>query len=73
MLRSFLPPLRRFDDRCTAMVATVMKTEAAPAWVETIKPSVANANAKVTPKRSHHKAHEDQQRCEQEHVCLPRR
>lgn len=42
-----------------AMAATVMKTEAAPATKsETIKPSVANANAKVTTKKiKHHKAH----------------
>lgn len=42
-----------------AMAATVMKTEKAPVTKsETVKPSVANANAKVTTKKvKHHKAH----------------
>lgn len=42
-----------------AMAATVMKTETAPAAKsETLKPSVANAKAKVTTKKiKHHKAH----------------
>ncbi len=42
-----------------AMAATVMKTETAPAAKsETLKPSVANANAKVKAKKiKHHKAH----------------
>ncbi|MBB5051899.1 hypothetical protein HNQ36_001853 [Afipia massiliensis] len=42
-----------------AMAATVMKTETAPvAKSETMKPSVANANAKVKAKKvKHHKAH----------------
>lgn len=42
-----------------AMAATVMKTETAPvAKSETMKPSVANANAKVKAKKvRHHKAH----------------
>jgi len=42
-----------------AMAAAVMKTETAPGTKsETMKPSVANANAKVTTKKvKHHKAH----------------
>lgn len=44
-----------------AMAATVMKTETAPVTKsETMKPSVANANAKVKAKAKkikHHKAH----------------
>ena len=42
-----------------AVAATVMKTDAAPvAKSETMKPSTANANAKVTTKKvKHHKAH----------------
>lgn len=42
-----------------AMAATVMKTETAPATKsETLKPSVANAKAKVMAKKvKHHKAH----------------
>jgi hypothetical protein len=42
-----------------AMAATVMKTETAPVTKsETMKPSVANAKAKVTTKKvKHHKAH----------------
>ena len=42
-----------------AMAATVMKTETAPdTKSQTMKPSVAKANAKVTTKKvKHHKAH----------------
>lgn len=42
-----------------AMAATVMKTETAPVTKsQTLKPSVANANAKVKAKKiKHHKAH----------------